>query len=283
MAEQYTTRPERTSETARWRAMAGDYNAAGYSVVAPLDRVRWASVLAGLATTLTAMIFFAVLGIAVGLSTFDANNPTNFGVGAGIYGAISALISFFLGGWMAARTAAVAGSNNAVLNGVMVWLVTIPFIVNILGAGIGTLLGTATEVATAATGAAAQVAAPLVEEAANTQATAVAGTDNTGATGAQATTVPGDAAATLPPVQATVVTGAQGAIEGAQQQLQNVTPEDVENAARDLSGPAWGALLALVLSGGAAALGGLAGRRSMPTEVVTEDATTPRTTTTTSR
>lgn len=265
MAEQYTTRPERTTERTGWRAVAGDYSVPGYSVVAPLDRVRWASVLAGLFTTLTSLVLLTVLGIAIGLSTFDANAPNNFGIGAGIYGAISALISFFLGGWMAARTAAVAGSGNAILNGVMVWLVTIPLMVNILGTGIGTLLGTATEVATTAAGAAAQVAAPLVDDAAS-------------AANAQATTAPGTGdtdAANVPPVQATVASGVEGAVEGAQQQLQSVTPQDVENAARDLSGPAWGALLALVLSGGAAALGGLAGRRSMPTQIMTEDATTP--------
>ncbi|MBI5669601.1 MAG: hypothetical protein HZC41_16485 [Chloroflexi bacterium] len=265
MAEQYSTRPERTAERTAWRAMAGNYSVPDYSVVAPLDRVRWASVLAGLFTTLSALVFFTVLGIAIGLSTFDANNPNNFGLGAGVYGAISALISFFLGGFISARTTAVAGTGNAILNGAMVWLVAIPLIVNILGTGIGTLLGTATDVATAAAGAAAEVAAPLVDDAA-------------AAANAQATTVPG--AAEVPPVQATVATGVEGAVQDAQQQLQNVTPQDVEEVARDLSGPAWGALLALGLSAGAAILGGLAGRRSMPTEVVTEDATAPEVRTT---
>lgn len=272
MAEQYTTRPERTTERTSWRGMAGNYNVPDYSIIAPLDRVRWASVLAGLFTTLSSLVFFTVLGIAIGLSTFDANNPDNFGLGAGVYGAISALISFFLGGWMSARTTAVAGTGNAILNGAMVWLVAIPLIVNILGTGVGTLLGTATDVATAAAGAAAEVAAPLADDAA---AAVIDG--ETGALGAQgdagvqATTVPG--AVDAPPV-ATAVTGVEGAVQDAQQQLQNIDAQDVEAAARDLSGPAWGALLALGLSAGAAILGGLAGRRSMPTEVVTEDATT---------
>jgi hypothetical protein len=257
MADQTTNRPaDRVGVVERtgWRAAdAPGVVAPASAVVAPLDRVRWSSILAGLFTVLATLIVMTVLGVAIGLSTFDANNPRNFGIGAGIYGAISALVAFFLGGFAAARTAAVAGSGNALLNGAMVWVVTIPFIVNILGTGIGTLLGTATDVATSAAGAAAQVAAPIVGKAA-------------------------EQVATTPAAQATVAAGAEGAVDAAQetaqdiqQQVQAIDAQDVENAARDLSGPAWAALLALGLSAGAAALGGLAGRRTMPTEVAVSE------------
>ena len=106
------------------------------SVVSAMDRIRWSSILAGLFTVLASLTILTVFGIALGLSTFDANQPQNFGIGAGVYGIISALIAFGLGGYMAARTTAVAGRGNAILNGAMVWIVTIPLIVNLLGSGV---------------------------------------------------------------------------------------------------------------------------------------------------
>ena len=219
------------------------------SLTAPLDRVRWSSVLAGLFTTLASMIVFTVLGLAIGLSTFDAQNPGSFGIGAGIFGAVSAIISFALGGYVAARTTAVAGSGNGTLNGAMVWIVAIPLIVNMLGAGIGSLLGTATDVATTAAVTAAEVAAPVVQEAAEDVAANPA---------AQATVAEG--------VEA-VATQAQGAAADIQEQVENISPQDVENAARNVSGAAWGTLLALGLTLAAAAFGGLLGTRRFPTEV----------------
>jgi hypothetical protein len=206
-------------------------------------------VLAGLFTTLAAMIVLTILGIAIGLSTFDAQNPDNFGIGAGIYGAISAIIAFALGGYMAARTTAVSGPGNAALNGAMVWLVTIPLIVNMLGAGIGTLLGTAADVATTAATTAAEVAGPAVQEAIQEAAQNPT---------LQATAVEGAEA---------VATQAQGAAAEVQEQVQDITPQDVENVARDLSGPAWGALLALGLTLLASVIGGSLGMRRYPTEV----------------
>jgi hypothetical protein len=221
------------------------------SLTAPLDRVRWSSVLAGLFTALVSIIFLTVLGVAIGLSTVDVNNLDNFGFGAGIYGAIAAIISFALGGYMAARTTAVTGQRNATLNGFMVWVVAIPLIVNMLGAGVGSLLGMATDVATTAATTAAQVAAPIVQEAAEDVAANPA---------AQATVVEG---------AETGATQAQGAVAEVQEQVESVTPQEVENVARDVSGTAWGVLAALALTAAAAALGGMAGTRRYPTDVAT--------------
>jgi len=249
------------------------------SVNAPLDRVRWASVLAGLFTALVSIIVLTILGVAIGLSTVDANNLNNLGLGAGIYGAAAAIISFALGGYMAARTAAVTGRGNGSLNGFMVWVVAIPLIVNLLGTGIGSLLGTATNVAATAANTAAQVAAPVVGAAAQATlqspagaATAIQVAPANSASGAQATVsgaqaaAPGAQASVAPGVQG-VATQVSGVVDQAQAQLQNVTPQDVENAAHSASGTAWGVLAALVLSGLAAALGGLIGWRNYPTEI----------------
>jgi ABC-type multidrug transport system fused ATPase/permease subunit len=245
------------------------------SVAAPVDRVRWSSVLAGLFTTLATLIVLAVLGIAIGLSTFDAQNLENFGIGAGIYGAISAIIAFLFGGFISARTAAVAGSGNGILNGAMVWLVTIPLIVNLLGSGIGTLLGTATDLAgdvAIAAGNAAGGAIDAIADNPQLQATVVGGLE----AGATAVADPNDPNAVMPnataiPGQEQIATTVPGVIQDAVAPLQSVDAQDVENAAQDLSGAAWGTLLALGLSALAAILGGLMGKRSYPTDVAIID------------
>jgi hypothetical protein len=231
-------------------------------IAAPLDRVRWAAVLAGLFTVLATLAALTVLGIAIGLSTFDANAPENFGIGAGIYGGISAIIAFLFGGFIAARTGAVAGSGNGLLNGAMVWIVTVVLIVNFLGSGIGTLLGTAGSVVTTAANVASDAAAvaatnpELVQGAQNALATPAAGA--VGTPGVAGTPGVVDPAAAVAPI-----------VEDVQNQLAQVTPEDVEQAARDASNAAWGALLVLGLTALAAIGGGLLGTRSFPIDVAT--------------
>jgi hypothetical protein len=221
MAEQYTTRPTRTTseERAGWTAMDADGSRYVQEVTAPMDSVRWASILAGIFAVFATLAVLAVLGVAIGLSTLQADQPRNFGIGAGIYGAVSALIAFAIGGYVAARTAAVAGRGNALLNGTMVWVVTIALIVNFLGNGIGTLLGTATSVV----GTAAQVAAPVVGQVVGT---AVNATPAAGSTAPAVGNVPATAAAGAPSVAATAVSGAQDTSQTIQSQVQNVTPQD---------------------------------------------------------
>lgn len=216
------------------------------SVVTPTDRVRWASILAGLFTVMASLIFFTVLGIALGFAAYDPNQPNNYGLGAGvgIYGIIVGLLSFFLGGYVAARTAAVAGTGNGFLQGALVWMVTLVLVVNLLGAGIGTLLGiTANAAAEVAGGAAAEV----VDEAAD-----AAG----GGAGAVATAVPagGDS------VQA-AATQVQGAANQVQEQIQNVTPQQIDQVTTNVSQAAWWTLLGLGVTALAAVIGGVAGAR----------------------
>lgn len=221
------------------------------NVVAPTDRVRWATVFAGIFTVIAALTVFAILGVALGLSSFDANNPNSFLAGAGIYGAVTGLIAFALGGFIAAHTAAVSGTGNGVLHGGMVWIVTTVLTVVLLGNGIGTLLNVAGDVATTT----ANIAAPVAAEV-------------------------GSNLADDPSAQATVAAGAtvaapvvEGAIQDAQEQLENITPEEVNQATRDLSSAAWGALLVAGLTAAAALVGGVLGTRRF----MTQDLTSKRT------
>ena len=203
------------------------------TVITPTDRVRWGSIFAGLFTALSTLLVLTLVGLAIGAASYDpGDRASGFGIGAGIWSGLSLLLAFALGGYVAARTAAVPGSRNGLLNGALLWAVAIPLLLYALGSGVGALLGTAGRVATAGAQIAGQAAAENADDPA-VQATA------------QAAVADGqDAAAN---VQATA-------------QALN-TPENRERAAGAVRNAALGALLPLLLSLGAAALGGYMGAR----------------------
>jgi len=107
------------------------------------DRVRWGPILAGVLTTITSMIILTVLGLAIGLSAFEPNDAgdNTVSTAAAVWGALSALISFFLGGWVAAKASAVAGAPSGGLNGLIVGVATIVLLIWMISTGLGNLFG----------------------------------------------------------------------------------------------------------------------------------------------
>ncbi len=112
------------------------------------DRVRWGPIWAGLFTALTSLLLLSLLGLAIGLTAGDAEEaarqgglPVNTGMGAAVWGAISAILSFLLGGYVAGRTAAVFDRGWGALNGALVFLLAVPVILLLAGQGLGTVLG----------------------------------------------------------------------------------------------------------------------------------------------
>src|SRR3954467_15377992 len=84
----------------------------------PVDRVRWGPILAGTFAALTALAVLNTLGSAIGLSAWDpGDDARRFAIGAGIWGVISLLLSFGIGGFIAGRSEALRGSGNGMLNG----------------------------------------------------------------------------------------------------------------------------------------------------------------------
>lgn len=113
----------------------------------PVDRVRWGAVIAGIFAALSLLVVLFVLGAAIGLSAYDAGDqPRSFAIGATWWAAVSSLIAFAFGGWVAARTAAVRGPSNGMLNGAMVWAVAIPLSLMMFTSGVASMLGTAANV-----------------------------------------------------------------------------------------------------------------------------------------
>lgn len=135
---------------------SGDVNMA---VVTPTDRVRWGPILAGVFTALSSLAVHGVLGAAIAGTAYDpGDSARSYGIGAGIWGIISVLVSFALGGWVAARSAAVGGRNNGLLNGAMVWAVAIPVLGYLLAGGAARVAETMAGVAGDAAQATAQIA-----------------------------------------------------------------------------------------------------------------------------
>src|SRR5215217_1165590 len=98
------------------------------------DRIRWGPIIAGVVTAFAVLLFLTVLGIALGISALGSDdNPQTWGTAAGIWGGLSLLVAFFVGGWMAARAAATLSESDGPLNGfvtgaatllLLLWLAT---------------------------------------------------------------------------------------------------------------------------------------------------------------
>lgn len=111
------------------------------------DRVRWGPVLAGLVACVASLLLFSVLGIAIGAMAYDPGaSDRGIGTFASIWGAVAALVSFFVGGYFAASTAAFRGSRNGLLHGGLVWAAALSLILIFAGGAMGSLLGTGVNV-----------------------------------------------------------------------------------------------------------------------------------------
>ena len=87
-------------------------------------RMSWGAVLAGCIFALVTYLTLSVLGTAIGASTIDplreANPVSGLGTGAGIWLALSTLVSIALGAFVAGRLATARGG----LHGLLSWAVT---------------------------------------------------------------------------------------------------------------------------------------------------------------
>ena len=115
----------------------------GENVMPVRNRVQWGPIVSGLLTAIVTMLVMTVLGIALGASVLDRAAPgEEIGTWAAVWGGISAIVSFFVGGWVAAKTAAVGGPFAGLINGFMVGAAGLALILWLTGTGLGNLFGT---------------------------------------------------------------------------------------------------------------------------------------------
>lgn len=107
------------------------------------NRVQFGPIIAGVLTAIATLLILTVLGLAIGASALEPREVgEGVGAAAAIWGIISALIAFFLGGWVAAKTAAVAGAGSGLINGLMVGAAIITLVLWLTGSGVSGILGT---------------------------------------------------------------------------------------------------------------------------------------------
>jgi len=107
------------------------------------NRVQFGPIVAGVLTAIATLLILTVLGLAIGASALEPRDVgEGIGVAAAIWGIVSALIAFFLGGWVAAKTAAVAGAGSGMINGLMVGAAILVIILWLTGSGVSAIVGT---------------------------------------------------------------------------------------------------------------------------------------------
>jgi hypothetical protein len=112
------------------------------------DRVRFGPIVAGLLTALTTLLLLGLLGVAIGLTAVNAGDAAARGDAGGgtglfsaIWGALTGLLAFGLGGYVAGRTAAVFDRRWGALNGALVFMLGVPLTLWLAGQGLGFATG----------------------------------------------------------------------------------------------------------------------------------------------
>jgi len=115
----------------------------GENILPARNRVQWGPIIAGVVSALATFLLMTVLGLALGASVLDpANSAGEISTWAAVWGAISAILAFFVGGWVAAKTAAVDGPFAGLMNGLMAGAAGLLLILWLTANGLGNVFGT---------------------------------------------------------------------------------------------------------------------------------------------
>ncbi len=113
--------------------------------VAYVKPVSWAAIFAGAMIAAATHILLTLLGIGVGLAVIDpasaAADGGGFGIGAAVWGVISAVVSLGLGGFVAGYIAGSWRLANGMMHGFMAWALATVFGVLLLTSSAAFLAG----------------------------------------------------------------------------------------------------------------------------------------------
>lgn len=105
-----------------------------------------AGAVAGLATHILVMMALTAIGMGAAQPGTDDNPVATFSIGTAIAWSLSALISLYVGGWIAGRCAARVHSVSGGVHGFLVWCVATILGVFIVMSGAGALVGGAARI-----------------------------------------------------------------------------------------------------------------------------------------
>lgn len=150
-----------------------------------LQRLSWASIIAGSLMTLILMFMLNLFGMAVGLTQInpeyghDSADASDLATGGVVWVAVSNLIALFIGGWLAAYFAGIPEGLDGLLHGLMVWavsgIITVLFVMSGVGrvmSGLAGLLSSGISLTSTLTSGASQVAGSALNTAGNVAGTA---------------------------------------------------------------------------------------------------------------
>lgn len=119
--------------------------------------LRWGSIIGGTVAALGVWMLLYALGLALGLSSMDPNDPSSArgaGIFTGIWGLIAPLIALFVGGMVASRGSGTVARQGAAIHGLVMWGLTMLAGAYFLATVLGSVLGTVASAGKAAAGAA---------------------------------------------------------------------------------------------------------------------------------
>lgn len=107
--------------------------------------ISWAAVFGGVFVALACQATLTLLGVGLGFAVLDPSQGvrglTGIGIGTGVWLFISALISFYIGGWVSGRLAGFFRIADSVLHGIVTWSVATVAITFLFTQGVAGLLG----------------------------------------------------------------------------------------------------------------------------------------------
>lgn len=113
------------------------------------SRISWGAVLAGAVLALAVYFLLTLLGGAIGLSVSDKFEGRNIGNAAAVYAIVATAGCLLLGGCVAAQLTTGENKMEAALYGLLVWAVFVSLLMWLVAAGVRTGFGAMAGVATA--------------------------------------------------------------------------------------------------------------------------------------
>ncbi|MGZ8273043.1 MAG: hypothetical protein ACXW2G_03580 [Burkholderiaceae bacterium] len=109
----------------------------------PGTRVSWSGIFGGVVVGIGVLLLLTALGLAVGITAVDPNNPDagTIGTRALIWTGVSLLLALFIGGWSAARMSMLWDRTAAMFQGTLVWALFMVLILYLAASGIGLVAG----------------------------------------------------------------------------------------------------------------------------------------------
>lgn len=113
-----------------------------------IKRVSWGAIFAGSVVAIVTQIMLSLLGLAIGLATVDpateANPLGGLATGTGIWLAVCTIISFLVGGYVAARLSGLPRRQDGIWHGIVTWGFVSLVTLYLMTSAVGQLFNTAT-------------------------------------------------------------------------------------------------------------------------------------------